>query len=79
VSPDPKLRPQTVRPLKFKWSDIVGLLFVAIVIAHGLYQAVKYPFRARPTGFGPEWECNMPGRIGSDFCIKKPTTEPLKP
>jgi hypothetical protein len=68
-----------VRPLKFKWSDLPGLLFVAIFLAFSLYQAMKYPFRARPTGFGPEWACNTPGRIGPDFYIKKSTKELLKP
>jgi hypothetical protein len=47
---------------------------IALAIAIGvifLYAAIKHPDWQRPTGFGPEWQCDAPGRGGASFCIKK--------
>jgi hypothetical protein len=52
---------------------------IALAIAIGvifLYAAIKHPDWQRATGFGPEWQCNAPGRGGSSFCIRKVPTAP---
>jgi hypothetical protein len=56
--------------------DIPGILFILLLLAGVFYLNLKYPNWKRPTGFGPEWECLAPGRIGSSFCVRKPTVDP---
>jgi hypothetical protein len=60
----------------FKRGDIGAIALAIVLGAAFLYVAIKRPDWQPATGFGPEWQCNAPGRGGSSFCIKKPPPVP---
>jgi hypothetical protein len=60
----------------FKRGDIGAVALAIALVAVFIYAAIKYPGWQRPTGFGPQWQCDAPGRGGTSFCIRKPPAIP---
>jgi hypothetical protein len=75
------IKRQSVRQMRRPWhslkrGDIAAIVLAIAVVGFSLYTNFKYPNMHRATGFGPEWQCNAPGRGGSSFCIRKPPADP---
>ncbi len=57
--------------------DLLAIVLgaVLIVVLAFVYVKVTPAVRKANGGFGPEWECENPGR-GDPICIKKPVESP---
>ena len=53
--------------------DIAGIVVAIVVLGVAIFASVIGPQLARKTnyGFGPDWDCNNPGK-GGLTCIKRP-------
>ena len=58
--------------VRFKRSDIPGIVLVIVVLTFWLYVWFERPDWQSASGFGPEWQCNGPGArsAGRTFASK---------
>jgi len=51
-------------------ADILGILFALLLVGLCAFIAVRIPLFGKPTGFGPDWDCqSMPK--GDPVCTKR--------
>jgi len=51
-------------------ADIVGIVFLLIVVCVFAFVVVRFPAFRQATGFGPNWDCKAMPR-GDPVCTKK--------
>jgi hypothetical protein len=52
-------------------ADILGIVFVLVIVGLFAVIVVRFPSFQQATGFGPDWDCKVMPK-GDPVCVKKP-------